>query len=189
MFARQVAYVLGVALFAASGLVLVLSNRNGELSADYQRLRVQTTLPHGGTIVPTFRTTTLQGHPVVVGELTDSAARQVLFVFNTTCPFCLATIPVWRRLADSLGRFKGVQVLAISLDPADSASRYVAENAIPYSVVTFPQPKLTRLYRATLVPQTVVLDWRGTVIYAKTGTLDPAALDALYAALARKPVL
>jgi peroxiredoxin len=176
-------YVLGVALLAASGLVFVLASHNRALSADYRKLRELSTLPHAGTVVPTFRTATLDGRPVIVGELTDSAARQVLFVFNTTCSFCLATIPEWKRLADSLGRLGGVQVLAISLDPGDSTENYVAEHAVRYPVLTFPQRRLKRLYRAVAVPQTVVIDWSGIVLYARTGALDSASLDSVYAAV------
>jgi len=183
---RFVPYLLGVALLAASGLVIVLATRNRALSADYRKLRELSTLPHAGTVVPTFRTATLEGRQVVVGELADSAARQVLFVFNTTCPFCLATIPVWKRLADSLGRLGGVQVVAISLDTGDTTRHYVAKHALQYRVVTFPQRKLERLYRAVAVPQTVVLDWRGTVLYAKTGALDSGSLDSVYAAVTRR---
>jgi peroxiredoxin len=180
---RMVPWMLVAALVAASCLVVVLSQRYRELSGDYQKLRVQATLPHAGTTVPTFRTATLQGRLVVVGELADSAARQVLFVFNTTCPFCRASIPVWQRLADSLGRLGGVQVLAISLDPGDTTEHYVAEHAVRYPVLTFPQRKLKRLYRAVAVPQTVVLDWRGTVLYAKVGILDSRSLDSVYTAV------
>jgi peroxiredoxin len=86
-------------------------------------------------------------------------------------------------MADSLGRLGRVQVLAISLHPADTTRRYVAEHALRYPVLTFPQAKLERLYRAVAVPQTVVLDWRGTVLYAKTGTLDPASRDSVYGAV------
>lgn len=186
---RFVPYVLGLALLAASGLVFVLASHNRALSADYRKLRELSTLPHAGTVVPTFRTATLERRPVVVGELTDSTARQVLFVFNTTCPFCLATIPEWKRLTDSLGRLGGVQVLAISLHSPDSTRRYVADHEIAYPVLTFPDGKLARLYRAAAVPQTVVLDWRGTVLYAKTGTLDPASLDSVYAAVSGRSQL
>lgn len=76
-----------------------------------------------------------------------------------------------------------MQVLGITLDAADSTRRYVAEHALPYPVLTFPQRKLKRLYRAVAVPQTVVLDWRGTVLYAKTGILDSVTLDSVYAAV------
>jgi peroxiredoxin len=171
----------GIALAATSILVLFLSSRLRHLSADYRELRVRSTLPHVGIVVPTFRTATLRRDSVIVGEAHDSTVRQMLFVFNTSCPYCRSMIPVWRQLADSVGRLAPtLEVFAISLDPADSTRRYATEHALPYSVVTFPQPKLARLYRAVAVPQTIVLDWRGTVLYAKTGVLDRASLDSVY---------
>jgi peroxiredoxin len=171
-------------LIAASALVVVLSNRLRDLSADYQALRLRSTLPHAGIVVPTFRTVTLARGPVTVGEVVDSAARQVLFVFNTTCPYCRGIIPVWHQMTDSVKRLgRPVQVLAISLDSVDTTRHYVAEHALRYPVLTFPQPKLERLYRAVAVPQTLVLDWRGTVLYARTGALDSASLDSGYAAV------
>ena len=179
---RVVPPVLGTALLIAAALVLVLASRNRELSSDYRKLRELATLPHSGTVVPTFRAVTLAGRPVVVGETTDSAARQVLFIFNTRCPFCLATIPSWKKLADSLGRLGDVQVLSISLDSVDSTQHYTTDHTLPYPVLRFPQPKLKRLYRVVAVPQTIVLDWSGTVVYARTGMLDPESLDSVYAA-------
>lgn len=176
-------WILVVALIAASALVLVLSQRLRNLSADYRKLRRLSTLPHAGTVVPTFRTATLAGDSVTVGELADSTARQVILVFNTACPFCRAIVPLWLELADSLGRLGRVQVLAISLDPADTTRHYIREHGLRYPVLTFPQPKLKHLFRAVAVPQTVVLDWTGTVLYARTGTLDPGSLDSVYAAV------
>ena len=181
---RMVPWVLGLLLMVSSGLILVLASRNRELSAEYQTLRELSTLPHSGTVVPTFRTVTLEGNPVTVGELADSTSKQVLFVFDTRCPFCLSTIPVWERMADSLGRLRGVHISAISLDPADTTARYVAQHELSYPVLTFPQPKLRRLYRATAVPQTVVLDWRGTVLYARIGVLDSVSRDSVYTTVA-----
>jgi peroxiredoxin len=177
-------WVLGVPLIATSALVLVLSNRLRDLSADYRELRRLSTLPHAGTVVPTFRTATLSGDTITVGEATDSAERQVLFIFNTTCTYCRGMIPLWHQMADSVkGLGRTVQVMAISLDSADTTRRYIAKHALRYPVLTLPQPKLERLYRAVAVPQTVVLDWTGTVLYAKTGTLDAASMDSVYTAV------
>jgi len=181
---RMGSWILAVALIAASALVLFLSKRLRDLSADYRKLRLHSTLPYAGTVVPTFRTVTLAGNSVMVGEAPDSAAREVLFVFNTTCPYCRGIIPLWHQVTDSVkGLGRPVQVLAISLDSADTTRHYAAAHALRYPVLTFPQPKLKPLYRAVAVPQTVVLDWRGTVLYAKTGTLDSASLDSVYAAV------
>lgn len=175
--------VLGGALVAACGLVVLLSHRLNRLSADYRELRQLSTLPHAGTVVPAFRAATLSGDSVTVGEAADSGDRQVLFVFNTTCPFCRATVPIWQHLADSLKGTGGhVQVLAISLHSADSTRTYVRELGLRYPVLRFPDRKLERLYRTVAVPQTVVLDGTGAVRYAKTGTLDSGSLDSVYAA-------
>ena len=185
MLVRRVGtWILAATLVAASALVLLLSRRLRDLSGDYRKLQQLSTLPHGGTVVPTFRTVTLRGDTVTVGEVADSAAKQVLFIFNTTCPYCRGIIPLWHQVTDSVkGLGRPVQVLAISLDSADTTRHYVAEHALRYAVLTFPQPKLQRLYRGVAVPQTMVLDWRGTVLYAKTGTLDPASLDSVYVAV------
>jgi len=178
--------LFAVALLLACSLVLVLSRRLQTLTLAYRKLRVLSVLPHAGAVVPTFRALTLAGDSVTVGEGDDSAAAQVLFVFNTSCPFCRETLPVWKRLSDSLGRLRRpVQVLGISLDSAGVTSRYVFQHQLQFSVLTFPVPKLVRLYRATSVPQTVVLDHTGTVAYARTGLLTaPKVLDSIYRAVA-----
>jgi peroxiredoxin len=180
---RRGQWVLAIALIGACVLVLVLAKRLADLSADYTELRRFATLPHAGTVVPTFRAITVVGDSVTVGESRDSAARQVLFVFNTTCPYCRAMIPVWQAVADSLGRLGEVQVLGISLDSADTSRRYAAERGLGYPILTFPQAKLERLYRAVAVPQTVVIDRTGVVLFARTGRLDRAALDSVFAAV------
>jgi peroxiredoxin len=186
---RLVPWVLAVTLVLACALVLLLAKRVRDLSADYRQLRLLSTLPHAGTVVPTFRTATLAGDSITVGETADSGESQILYVFNTSCPYCRAIIPIWEQIADSLKRLKRpVQVLAISLDSADTTRRYVAEHALPYPVLTFPQAKLKRLFRAGTVPQTVVLDSRGTVLYARTGTLDSVSLDSVYAAVTGRPI-
>lgn len=180
-------WALAIALVAASALVVLLSKRLRDLSADYREIRLRATLPYSGDVVPTFRTATLSGDSVTVGEAQDSATRQVLFVFNTTCPFCREILPLWHQMADSLRRLGEVEVLAISLNPADSTRLYIADHELRYPVLMFPQPKLKRLYRAAAVPQTVVLDGRGTVLYARTGTLDPPAVDSVFSAVAKRP--
>src|ERR1044071_1211731 len=76
-----------------------------------------------------------------------------------------------------------VQVLAISLDSVERTRRYVNEHALRFTVVTFPSDKYQRLYRANSVPQTVVLDGTGAVVYAHVGLLRSGpVLDSVYRA-------
>lgn len=182
---RLLNVLLIVALVGTSALVLLLSRRLDALGEEYRELRLLTSLPHAGYVVPTFRAETLRGDSVTVGEAADSSRRQMLFVFNTTCPYCQEIIPVWRGLADSVSRLGAVEVFGISLHPADSTRGYVSRHALPYPVVLFPQAKLKRLFRATSVPQTVVLDAYGSVLYAKTGLVNRASMDSIYAAASK----
>jgi len=175
-------------LIALSALVLVLSQRLRHLTWAYRDLRRLSLLPHTGVVMPTFRAVTIGGDSVTVGQLADSAGRQVLFVFNITCPYCRRIVPVWHRLADSVSKLAHVQVLGLSLDAPNPTRDYASQRKLRYPVVTFPEPKLQRLYRTVAVPQTVVLDWIGTVLYARTGTLDSAAYDSVVrAVLNRSP--
>ena len=108
-------------------------------------------------------------------------------MFDTKCPYCRQTIPVWKRIADSLGRLpRPPQVLGVSLDSLEETGRYAQELALPYPVVRFPARKLARLYRATTIPATLVLDYTGTVVYAHTGLLNQVAVvDSVYEGVSR----
>lgn len=182
--------VLALALLAATFLVVVLVRRLDALSLAYSRVRTLASTLHGGSVVPGFQTTTIAGDSVTIGEAVDTNARQVVFVLTTSCPYCKATLPIWARMADSLGHpgATRVQVIALSLDSLDTSRRYAEEHQLQYPMATFPTTKLKRLYRANLVPTTAVLDHEGRVLYAHAGLLDnPAVLDSLYLA-ARAPV-
>jgi peroxiredoxin len=150
-----------------------------------QRLRGWAILPHAGFEVPAFSAATLDGVHVTIGSTTDPAARQLLFVLRTTCPYCRATLPVWERIADSLRRVSSprIEVYAISLDAAESTRAYAFANHLSYALLTFPERKLVSLYRAVATPQTVVLDGGGRVLYARTGLLDNSAVvDSVFRA-------
>ena len=181
---------MAVALLAASALIVVLATRHQRLTEAYRTLRLRTSLPSAGAVVPTFRALTLDGDSITIGEGPDPLARQVLFVLTTSCPFCRQTLPTWARIADSVSTLRQGQVVvaAISLDSLGLTQDYVRQHQLRYPVVLFPAKKLRRLYRASAVPQTLVLDHEGRILYARTGLLEPqAVVDSIFAALARPP--
>lgn len=182
--------LLAVTVIAASALVVVLAVKQTALNKAYAELKLRATRPHPGYAVPAFTTRSLSGDTLTVGESKDPAAKQVLFVLTTTCPYCRATLPVWAALADSLGHTSlHVRVLAISLDSLERTRRYVSEHQLRYTVVTFPNDKYQRLYRANSVPQTVVLDGAGAILYAHVGLLRAGpVLDSVYQAVLHVPV-
>jgi peroxiredoxin len=190
MRARSGTIVL-IALLMSCTLIVILGQRLGSLSKAYLEVRRLATTLHTGSVVPSFRTVTLSGDSLTIGDAPDTAMRQVLFVLNTTCPYCEATLPVWAKMGDSLPKLQPgrIRVAGISLDSLRQTVAYVAEHRIGYPMLLFPEYRMKRLYRAQTVPQTLVLDGNGTVLYAHIGVLkDPAVIDSVYRATAPKPV-
>lgn len=186
--------LLPLGLIAALALVLVLSRQNQTLAAQNVKLRRTLTQPIAGLALPTIRTVTLAGDSVTIGERADGG-RQVLFAFTTTCPYCRASIPAWKRIAaaahDAPPSAPPAVAYGLVLDSSDAAvTKYFAEHALPYAVARFPTRKLASLYRVQSVPATIVLDADGRVIYSKVGELtDPVVIDSVIGALRwRRPV-
>ena len=181
-------WLLWTGLVTASGLVVVLATQNRALHHELNDLRLRQHTLQTGLFVPAFRTATLAGDSVTVGQAA-AGGYQVLFMFTTTCPHCLATLPAWRRIAEAVGAgpLAGVQVLGISLDGASATGGYVAEHRLTFPVLTFPDNKTARLYRADEVSVTVVLDPDGRVILGRPGGLTDAAVDSILAAVSDRP--
>jgi peroxiredoxin len=177
----RVVRVLVVALLALAGLVRYLSRENRNLTERASTLRERTQYLHAGQPVPGFRAGTLEGDSVVVG----SGRRRLLFLFNTRCSFCRASLPAWELSRRAVAEeHPAVQVLGVSLDSVAVARAYRDEHDLGFPIVTFPNRKLVRLARARLVPLVVLLDDEGYVTYSRLGVLeDPAAEDSVLAAV------
>lgn len=176
--ARLVRLLVAAALTAAIALVVVQALQARSLRRRYGELYVRATQPHAGIFLPTFQASSLDGRIATIGESPDGG-RQVLFIFTHTCPYCRASLPAWRQIADSLAE-SGVGVYGISLDSAHQTRAYVAENGLSFPVVHFPLRKLAVLYRTRTVPQTMVVDGEGRVVFARTGVVsDGPTVDSV----------
>ena len=178
--------IMAIGLVAVSALCIALATQFRDLSRSYDVLRQRSGLPHAGYYVPMFDATTATGDSLRIGATSGARHRQLVFVMTTTCPYCRQTLPIWAALADSVRRLPGwtVDVVGISLDSAEATRVYSEIHAVAYPLVTFPSRKLKQLYRARAVPQTLVLDEEGRVLYARIGLLEPqATLDSVYRAL------
>ena len=181
------------ALVAAAVLVVVLGKQKGDLITRYNDLQTRYVKalrePLPNSYMPAFQTATLDGQPVTVGQL-PQAGRQVLLVYTTTCPYCKASLPAWKRIASVVDTMTSphAQVYGVSLDSVDVTRRYAARNALPYPTIRFPEEKLVSMYRAGAVPLTLVLDENGRTVYSRLGEIStPAAIDSVIAAVKQKP--
>ncbi len=182
-----------LALTAAAAMVVLLAAQKRALLRDYddlnRRYRQAMTELRPGDYVPAFQTATLEGEPVTVGEL-PAPGRQVLLVYTTTCQYCLATIPAWKRIKASADTMRSVRasVYGVSLDSVDVTRKYVAEHALPYPTIRFPNEKLEAMYRAGAVPLTLVINEEGRTVYSRLGELkEGPAVDSVLAAIQWQP--
>jgi peroxiredoxin len=181
--------LLGTAALAvACLLVSVLGFQNRALRREVRHLRFQDGIPHEGLVVPAFRAATLTGDSVTIGGM-EPGGRQVLFFFNTTCPYCLRSLPAWKMIATQVRAVGAppIDVFGVALDSLEPARRYVAEHQMQFPVVRFPNTRIAAVYRATGVPITVVLDHEGNVLYGHGGPVVPGPVVDSILSAARSP--
>lgn len=184
---RGTAWAMSLFAMAAGALVVVLSLQVRALRGYQRQVQHMKAYPHGGQWVPAIRAGTLTGDSVTVGE-TQPGRAQVLVAFSTSCPYCLATLPKWKAMTDSLrhdpqARF---DVIWVSASSWDSTRAYVQRHQIDAVVARMPTPKLAKVYQLKTVPLTVVLDQYGRVAHAHASVFaNAAAMDSIYLAAYR----
>lgn len=182
MLGRSRQWLLLGSLLVATVLVVVLANQLREVRAEYADLQERTRFLQAGMYVPPFHGATLNGDSIAIAA-SDPETRQVLLVYNTSCPYCEATIPAWQRLSARLDDEPGVEIYGLSLDPGDTTRSYSDAHELRYPSVLLSDERMVSMYRASVVPQTLVVH-DGRVIHARVGLMEEdAALDSVVAAV------
>ena len=168
-------FVLVASLVAASGLVVKLSMQQRALVDRVSTLTTRVRDPYVGIYLPAVTLKSVAGDSVRLGEA-PSGNAQVLLVFSTTCRFCRASLPEWKRMVSQLGGSSGVEILGVSVDSVEVTPQYLVEHHLEFPVVSFTDGKLTALYRSHVLPQTLVIDEQGKVQYAHLGALTETSV-------------
>ncbi len=169
---------VGVGILALV-FVLLLTDANRDARERNVELLNQLNVPTAGMYVPAFVGEDLDGDQLLVGT-NEAGQTQVLLYFNTRCPYCRASIPWWKSLAQRLQQAGTARVVGISLDSLHLTRRYAAENSLNYAVVHFPAESHRSMYRAKTVPITVVVRPDGLVTHVRQGPMQTdAARDSL----------
>ena len=102
------------------------------------------------------------------------------FRFSTTCEFCKASLPAWRRIAGELAASAQIEVVGISVDSVQVTRDYIEEHGLEFPVLSFTERRLRALYRTVAFPQSLVLNANGEVAYARLGSVTEAsAIDSI----------
>jgi hypothetical protein len=132
--------------------------------------------------VPAIRAPSLQGDSVLIGE-PGEGERQMLLVFDTRCPYSRASLRSWNALAERLAGDSGVSIYGICLDSLEASRSYAMERALAFSVVSLTERRAQGLFHLRRVPQTLILDDEGRVVFTRLGVLESeASLDSIVAA-------
>ncbi len=132
-------------------LIFWMVGQRDDLAGQHSELRDRLRSPQPGYSVPTFTNRTIDGAPITLGE--REVGRQLVFFFTTTCEFCLASLPAWREITDrSVREHADVEVVGVVLDADGPVAEYRDRHGLRFPITTFPQEKLSRLYRAGSVP-------------------------------------
>ncbi len=134
---------------------------------------------------PPLTVQTLDGSTRTVGS--GPSRGQVIAVFTTSCPYCLANQPAWKALASRLDSLGDVDMVWLSLSPRDSTANYASEQQLPENRLVLEANKaLLRAARIRGVPLTLVVDAGSIIRYVHVGALTSMQLDSIVLA-ARAP--
>jgi peroxiredoxin len=176
--------VMWVALAVSAMLVAVLAWQNRGLRQDRSELVDRIRHPYPGMYVPVVDAKSLTGESIALGR--PEVGRQVLFFFNHTCPYCLASAPTIADAGRELrSEFRGrAQMLGVCDCSEAQAGEYATRHSFDFPVVTMRDSRYLALYRARTVPVLMVVDREGRVRHALQGVFDkPQQVRKLMAVL------
>jgi peroxiredoxin len=168
---------LVVGLLCATSLVVLLALQLRSLRAKYGSLQERERVLASGMYVPRLDLELADGGRAIIGA-PPARGWQVLFVYNTTCPFCRASLAAWQEVVRRAAAPQ-VQVFGLSLDSVQITQRFVHEHHVTFRSAVVVDQRSRALLRGDIVPQTIVLNADGRVLLAFPGTLTHARADSV----------
>lgn len=177
---HRIAWILPLAgLLALSALVFVLVREVRQLRQEVAACEAERWTATVGMYVPPFA---VGSGPAAVVAGSPDAGAQLVLLLDEHCEFSRASLPAWNRIALGLDPEGRGIVFGLSSRPIDAA----AMPELRFPVFAFPGRNYAGMYRASVVPQTLIIDASGRVRYARVGALDAAvAVDSVISAWTR----
>ena len=176
---RKIPWALAV---FATALVVALTLRHRDLRAKIAKHREGDMQLKRGEYVPAFVVTGVDGVTRTIGEVASSDGRQVIFYLTSTCAYCKKTLPAWKAIAQRLDSavHPNILVAGLTTDSLRVAMVYSRSHALAFPIAPFPGPREVRLSKAATVPQTLVVNRAGRVIFSRMGPIETrAAIDSV----------
>lgn len=129
--------------------------------------------------LPDLRLPTVDGHEV--GSHSWAGKVVVLNFWATWCPPCLREMPLLEQWQQTYGN-QGLQVVGIAIDRAEAVSAFLEDQPVSYPILLGDLDTVALSMglgnRTGGLPFTVVFNPGGRRVFAETGELDSATLEA-----------
>lgn len=171
----------GLILLLAIAIVS-LAMKHRATKREFQEHRRSDLRVQAGTFLPPFSASSTSGTTFDVASGSPDRPRQLLIMLTAECPYCARTLPAWKSLYSEFARSGslGNSFLALTTDSMRVARSYAESSSLPFPLVPFASRKYAQLFRASLVPQTLVVDGSGRVVFARSGELSTqASIDSV----------
>jgi len=130
-----------------------------------------------GDQAPAFTATAMDGRTVSLEAYAGDPV--VLRFFSPDCRYCKADTAVFNAYYDQY-KDQGLKLVYINTDPDKvEAEKFVRDLGIAFPVILDKDRSLAGLYRVKVVPQTIVLSPRHTIVCAIMGGVGKAELDEI----------
>jgi hypothetical protein len=136
----------------------------------------------GKRAAPIDHRANLVGKPLALnGAAWTGSPTNVVIAVRSTCKFCAASMPFFRRLAEVGRNGAPMSLIAVSSEPAETTRYFLGKGGVAASQV-FQRP--LEPLGITATPTVLVADARGLVEKEYVGTLSPAQETELLAMVA-----
>jgi peroxiredoxin len=102
----------------------------------------------------------------------------LLFIFDTSCPHCENSLPVWNQVA-GLWPVQGIEILGISLDDTGRTRIYLDRHDIRFPVASILDEDYIERHGIHGVPATVLVTGGATVARAWSGEITPEVFEEI----------
>lgn len=151
-------------------LVVVLGVQNARMSAKLSNAEEKLELPYVGMYVPKTTASDMTGSTVEIGQ--PAKKVQVLYFFNTTCPYCLASTPAINRIQKTFNNEAAVEFYLISRDQVEETKAYIDKLNITSTTLRLSEMRELSLFHALSVPVLLAIDSGGKVFFSHIGEID-----------------
>lgn len=176
------------AILLSIGIVMLflatfLSYQNGQLRTALETNMKKVAYPYVGMQVPAVPAAMSDGSTVTLGSPTDG--HQLLFFFNTKCPYCLESMPAINRIKENLAAsHPGIDVIGVSKDNMATTAEYLQANSSALLFTSLDDYRSISLFHASGVPTLMLIGSDGIVLVEHTGVLNAKEdVDAILSAV------